>query len=91
MQLVVRGQLFHVWAFGPGHSLGPRARVRCAPASFTLYDPRPARPFTVADLRGRSVNSPYLGRELPGEVRWTVTHGRITVADGELVDLEGLT
>lgn len=57
-----------------------------APASFTLYDPRAARPFTRADLRGRSINSPYLGRELPGEVRWTFFGGRPTVADGVVAE-----
>ncbi|MCI9858046.1 dihydroorotase [Microbacterium proteolyticum] len=59
------------------------------PASFTLYDPRPSRPFAVTDLRGRSKNSPYLGRELPGEVRWTVRVGIPTVADGVLLDAPG--
>ena len=56
------------------------------PASVTLYDPRPVRAFTTDDLRGRSVNSPYLGRELPGEVRWTVYNGTPTVRDGALVE-----
>lgn len=55
-----------------------------APASLTLYDPAPVRAFDRADLHGRSVNSPYLGRELPGEVRWTFFRGRTTVADGVL-------
>ncbi|MDF2579108.1 MAG: dihydroorotase [Microbacterium sp.] len=59
------------------------------PASFTLYDPRPVRTFTDADLRGRSVNSPYLDRELPGEVRWTFFRGTATVADGGLLDRPG--
>jgi dihydroorotase len=59
------------------------------PASFTLYDPRPSRTFAVADLRGRSKNSPYLGRELPGEVRWTVRAGVPTVAHGALLDAPG--
>ncbi|WP_231734859.1 dihydroorotase [Microbacterium hominis] len=53
-----------------------------APASLTLYDPAPVRTFGRDDLRGRSVNSPYLGRELPGEVRWTFFRGAPTVADG---------
>lgn len=53
-----------------------------APASLTLYDPAPVRTFARSDLRGRSVNSPYLGRELPGEVRWTFFRGAPTVADG---------
>lgn len=59
------------------------------PATFTLYDPRPSRPFAVADLAGRSTNSPYLGRELPGEVRWTVRAGIPTVVDGAVLDAPG--
>ena len=58
-----------------------------APASLTLYDPSPARPFTRDELRGRSTNSPYVGRDLPGQVRWTFFRGTTTVADGALVDL----
>ncbi|KAA9110563.1 dihydroorotase [Microbacterium rhizomatis] len=57
------------------------------PASLTLYDPAPVRTFTKDDLRGRSANSPYLGWELPGEVRWTLHRGRATVAEGALQDL----
>ncbi|MFT3798988.1 dihydroorotase [Microbacterium sp.] len=53
-----------------------------APASLTLYDPAPVRTFARDDLRGRSVNSPYLGRELPGEVRWTFFRGAVTVEGG---------
>ncbi|MCR2800825.1 dihydroorotase [Microbacterium sp. zg-Y818] len=56
-------------------------------ASLTLYDPAPVRTFGRDDLRGRSVNSPYLGRELPGEVRWTLHRGRATVADGALREI----
>lgn len=59
------------------------------PASFTLYDPRPSRQFGLDDLRGRSRNSPYLGTELPGDVRWTVYRGVVTVADGVLADAPG--
>ncbi|MDL5350193.1 dihydroorotase [Microbacterium sp. zg-YB36] len=53
-------------------------------ASLTLYDPAPVRRFGREDLRGRSVNSPYIDRELPGEVRWTIHRGAATVADGVL-------
>jgi dihydroorotase len=59
------------------------------PASLTLYDPAPVRPFTRDDLHGRSGNSPYLGRELPGEVRWTFFAGTATVADGLLSERPG--
>ncbi|MGP3536717.1 dihydroorotase [Microbacterium sp. RD1] len=60
------------------------------PASLTLYDPRPVRTFGTGDLRGRSRNSPYLGRELPGEVRWTFFRGVPTVADGVLAATPGV-
>ncbi len=56
-----------------------------SPASLGLYDPAPIRAFSTDDLRGGSVNSPYLGRELPGEVRATFFRGRQTVADGAVV------
>ncbi|MFK4790239.1 dihydroorotase [Microbacterium sp. ZW T5_56] len=54
------------------------------PAELVLYDPSAGGAFTTDDLRGRSVNSPYLGRELPGSVRWTIHQGAATVADGVL-------
>ncbi len=62
------------------------ALVVGAPASLTLYDTRPVRTFAREDLHSRSANSPYLGRELPGEVRWTMYRGTATVADGTLVE-----
>ncbi len=60
------------------------------PATFTLYDPRPSRMFGLDDLRGRSTNTPYLGRKLPGEVRWTVRAGVPTVVDGAVLDAPGV-
>jgi dihydroorotase len=60
------------------------------PASVTLYDPSSRRTFSTADLRGRSINSPYLGRELPGEVRWTLHRGVPTVVDGALLETPGV-
>lgn len=58
-----------------------------APAHITLYDAAAAGTFTEGDLRGRSVNSPYLGRELPGRVEWTIHRGRVTLAGGELEEV----
>lgn len=57
------------------------------PAELTLYDPSVGGTFQVGDLRGRSVNSPYLGTDLPGQVRFTIHRGYLTVADGELVEV----
>jgi dihydroorotase len=59
-----------------------------SPANLTLYDAAARRTFAVEDLRGKSVNSPYLGRTLPGRVVATVHRGQPTVLDGELVAAE---
>ncbi|MEO7720619.1 MAG: dihydroorotase [Pseudolysinimonas sp.] len=55
-----------------------------APAHLTLIDPTARRSFGVEQLHGKSVNSPYLGRELPGRIVATVHRGVPTVLDGEL-------
>jgi dihydroorotase len=55
-----------------------------APANVTLIDPSARRAFTVEQLHGKSINSPYLDRELPGRVVATVHRGVPTVLDGEL-------
>jgi dihydroorotase len=55
-----------------------------AAANLTLVDPAARRTFGVELLRGKSVNSPYLGRELPGRIVATVHRGVPTVLDGEL-------
>ena len=59
-----------------------------APANLTLYDPTVSREFSAGLLRGRSVNTPFAGRILPGQVIATVHNGYATVLDGELVDAE---
>lgn len=56
------------------------------PAHITLYDPAVDGVFTAADLHGRSVNSPYLGRALPGRVEYTVHGGVLTVDGGAVVE-----
>ena len=57
-----------------------------SPANFTLYDPSATSVFDTQRLHGKSVNSPYLGRELPGRVVTTVHNGIVTVRDGSLVE-----
>ncbi len=59
-----------------------------APAHLALYDPSARGPVTTELLRGKSVNSPYLGRELPGRVVATLHAGRPTVLDGTLLEPE---
>lgn len=59
-----------------------------SPAHLTLVDPTARRTFGREHLHGRSVNSPYLGRELPGRVVATIHGGIPTVLDGALRDPE---
>ncbi|MET0934172.1 MAG: dihydroorotase, partial [Mycetocola sp.] len=40
--------------------------------------------FSTADLAGKGVNSPFLGRTLPGRVLATFHSGFATVLDGQL-------
>jgi dihydroorotase len=53
-----------------------------------LYDPAARRAFAETDLHGRSRNSPYLGRSLPGRVIATFHRGAPTVLDGALLPEE---
>ena len=59
-------------------------------ANFTLYDPSYKREFSADDLKGKSINSPYLGRELPGRIIATVHDGYATVLDGALVNSDAV-
>jgi len=67
----------------PGHGT-PIAAGQ--PAEFTLYDADAVGVFAESDLHGQSTNSPYLGRDLPGKVLWTVHHGYTTLEDGVLAE-----
>lgn len=72
-----------------GHVSGyARGIAEGEPANLTLWDPSAQRTFGTADLRGRSTNSPFIGRQLPGRVVATIHNGYPTVLDGELVDAE---
>ncbi|MBM7504901.1 dihydroorotase [Agromyces aurantiacus] len=51
-------------------------------AELTLVDPAASAEFAVDRLAGRSANSPYLGRTLPGRVVATFHRGVPTVLDG---------
>jgi dihydroorotase len=57
-----------------------------SPANLTLYDPAASREVTTGMLRGKGVNTPYLGRTLPGRIVATLLAGRPTVLDGELLE-----
>lgn len=57
-------------------------------ADLVLIDPSGESEFTVTDLKGLSVNSPFLGMQLPGKVHSTIRHGYLTFDHGELVSPE---
>lgn len=58
------------------------------PADIVLIDPRASSIFDQSDLRGRSVNSPFFGTEIPGKIHTTIRHGYLTYDNGALVDAE---
>ncbi|KQX06799.1 MULTISPECIES: dihydroorotase [unclassified Leifsonia] len=68
---------------GQGESIA----VGAAP-EIVLYDPSASRSWSTADLAGRSVNSPYLGRTLPGRVVATFHNGYATVLDGAVLETD---
>lgn len=59
-----------------------------SPAHLTLVDSAASRVFGTDALRGKGVNSPYLGRTLPGRIVATIHGGVPTVLDGELLSPE---
>jgi dihydroorotase len=61
-----------------------------SPANISLVDPSYSRVWGVEHLSGRSTNTPYLGRQLPGRVLYTVHRGALTVDDGALTEPEAL-
>ncbi|WAC65845.1 dihydroorotase [Agrococcus sp. SL85] len=56
-----------------------------SPAHVVLVDPAARRTIEIGHLRGRSANSPFLGIELPGEVRHVWHGGARTVRDGQVL------
>jgi dihydroorotase len=55
-----------------------------APANLTLVDPAARRSVDPLRLASRSRNTPYAGRELPGQVVATFLRGRATALDGKI-------
>ncbi len=54
------------------------------PANITLYDPSVRFVVDATRHYSTSRNSPWHGRELPGQVRYTFLRGRPTLFDGQL-------
>lgn len=71
-----------------GLNTHPSALVADQPADIVLVDPIGESEFDRSRLHGLSVNSPFLGMELPGRVAYTVRRGVVTLDGGALVDPE---
>lgn len=68
----------------------PAALAEGEIADIVLVDPSGVSEFSVGDLKGMSVNSPYLGMDLPGRVAYTIRHGYLTLDNGDLVASEAV-
>ncbi|MBD8703439.1 dihydroorotase [Frigoribacterium sp. CFBP 13712] len=58
------------------------------PAELTLYDQSVTRTFSAEHLAGKSTNSPFIDRVLPGRVEATFHQGYATVEGGAVVETE---
>ncbi|MEN9751388.1 MAG: hypothetical protein RLZZ600_435 [Actinomycetota bacterium] len=54
-------------------------------ADITLFNPDATRTWSTDDVVSRSKNTPFTGIELAGAVEYTIRHGYLTVAQGEVV------
>jgi dihydroorotase len=54
------------------------------PANVVLYDPSVTRVVEASEMASLSRNTPYAGRQLPGQVVATFLRGTATVLDGKL-------
>ena len=70
---VAPARLWHL----PGGTL-----ARGTVGDVVVFDPEATWLVDPARIRSRSRNSPWLGEELPGVVRWTIVGGRIVHGEG---------
>jgi dihydroorotase len=53
-----------------------------AAADVCIFDPRGSLKVTRESLRSQGKNTPFLGRELPGRVRYTLLDGHVAYENG---------
>ncbi|HEX9547979.1 MAG TPA: dihydropyrimidinase, partial [Acidimicrobiales bacterium] len=58
-------------------------------ADVVLFDPRPTRTLTAADLHSRAGFTPYEGLTVVGRVHTTIVRGRVIYRDGAIVGDRG--
>jgi dihydropyrimidinase len=54
-------------------------------ADLVLFDPRPTRTLSAAELHSRAGFSPYEGLEIQGKVHTTIVRGQVVYRDGAIV------
>jgi dihydropyrimidinase len=54
-------------------------------ADIVLFDPRPTRVLSAAELHSRAGFSPYEGLTVTGKVRTTICRGRVIYRDGAII------
>jgi dihydropyrimidinase len=54
-------------------------------ADLVLFDPRPTRTLSAAELHSRAGFSPYEGLEIQGKVHITIVRGQVVYRDGAIV------
>jgi len=86
-------QLVHVLSTNPAKIFGlwPRkGDLRPgSDADLVLFDPRPSRVLTAAELHSRAGYSPYEGLTVHGKVRTTIARGQVIYRDGAIVGHPG--
>jgi dihydroorotase len=67
----------------PARLLGsdPRHLRAAAPANLTLFTPEGESEFTAAEIKGKTKNSPLLGKQLPGKIIGVVNNGLVVLND----------
>ena len=71
------GEIVGKFSAGPALLLGsetPHLRAG-APANLTLFTPGGEREFSARELKGKTTNSPLVGRSLPGKVYGVINNG----------------
>jgi dihydropyrimidinase len=58
-------------------------------ADIVLFDPRPTRVLSSAELHSRAGYSPYEGLTVTGKVHTTICRGRVAYRDGTIVAARG--
>jgi len=58
-------------------------------ADLVLFDPRPRRELSAAELHSRAAYSPYEGLNVHGKVQTTIARGQVIYRDGAIIGDRG--